>query len=188
MEPTIELPTKHGNFKLFHFNKNGQEGAVIFKNIDCKTPFVRIHSSCLFSETFGATDCDCSSQLNSAFRYIEEHGGIVIYLYQEGRGVGLKDKVKSISLEQKLGIHTVEAFEHLGHAKDPRNYDAAVEVLKGMGITQVKLGTANPRKENALVNSGIEIVERVHLDIISNELIDNYLATKVKHLDHYVKS
>ncbi len=188
METTIELPTMHGDFELFYFNKKGQEGVVIYKNIDSLAPFVRIHSSCLFSETFGAKDCDCSLQLDSAFKYVEENGGLIIYLYQEGRGVGLKEKVKSISLQQKLRIHTAEAFNHLGHSKDPRNYDAAIEVLKEMGISKIQLGTANPRKENALERAGIHIVKRIHLDITVNEVVKEYLASKVEHLDHYVKT
>lgn len=188
METKIKIPTKHGDFELFYFNKNGQEGVAIFKNIGESKPFVRIHSSCLFSETFGATDCDCSLQLDAAFEYIEENGGVVIYLYQEGRGIGLEQKVKSINLEQKTGIHTADAFTQLGHHKDPRNYDAAIEVLKEMGITDIRLGTANPRKIDALEEAGINVLERVQLRIRSSEIIDEYLATKRKYLDHYGES
>ena len=188
MEPRIKLPTVHGDFEIFHFNKENQEGVVIFKNIDNDSvPFLRIHSSCLFSEAFSSTDCDCSSQLDSAFRYIKNNGGIIIYLYQEGRGVGLEEKVKSIHLEQNLHLHTAEAFTHLGHDQDPRNYDAVVAILKDMKIAKVNLGTANPRKISALVEAGIEVNDRIHLDIDSNEVIDKYLASKVEHLGHYEK-
>ncbi|MBD3653871.1 GTP cyclohydrolase II RibA [Kangiella sp.] len=188
MEPRIILPTKYGEFEVFYFKRCGQEGAVILSPYDGDCPFVRIHSSCLFSESLRATNCDCSRQLESALRYIGNNGGVVFYLYQEGRGIGLEDKIKAISLEQNEGVNTAEAFDRLGHPKDPRNYDAVISILQELNIKEICIGTSNPRKVDALTDAGIFIRDRVHLMFESNEVIDEYLTNKIRYLGHHEKN
>jgi GTP cyclohydrolase II len=185
METVISLPSSYGELELFHFNHAGQEGLVAKSKILDKTPFVRIHSSCVFSESFHTIDCDCGKQLDAALEYIKAEGGVVIYLYQEGRGLGLKQKIQAISLEQNEGIDTASAFKKLGHDPDPRSYTAAVHVLKKMGISSIVLDTSNPRKIDALTQEGIEVSRRIHLTIETNELIEKYRSLKVRVLGHH---
>jgi GTP cyclohydrolase II len=150
--------------------------------------FLRIHSSCIFSEAFHAIDCDCGRQLDAALEHIKLHGGLIIYLYQEGRGLGLAKKIEAISLEKSRNLDTAQAFNELGNEPDPRSYDAAIHVLKELGVTKVILGTDNPQKVEALERGGISVIERVHLEIETNELIDNYRSNKIRALGHHENS
>lgn len=182
---TIDLPTSNGKLKFYHHDYHGQDCLVAFSDIDCDVPFLRIHSSCVFSESFGTQDCDCARQLQAAVQYVENNGGIIIYLYQEGRGIGLRNKIKAINLEQEQGLNTEEAFKCLGYeSSDPRDYGAVLDILKDMKISEVTLGTHNPKKVEFLKNAGIVIKERIELPIETNPEIERYLKSKKEHLDH----
>jgi len=182
---TIDLPTSNGKLKFYHHEYQGQDCLVALSNMGGNVPFLRIHSSCVFSESFGTQDCDCARQLHAAVQYIEKNGGIIIYLYQEGRGIGLKNKIRAINLEQKEGLNTEEAFKCLGYeSNDPRDYGAVLEILEDMKITEVIIGTHNPRKVKFLEDAGIVIKERIELTIETNPLIDRYLKNKKDILDH----
>lgn len=184
----IKLPTKYGNFDIDVFEGESGECIIISKPHSTNIPFVRIHSSCVFSESLFAQDCDCSLQLEAALRFISENGGIVIYCYEEGRGIGISNKVKAIELEQKSNMNTAEAFHHLGFSIDPRNYKLAIQALVSLGIKKVLLGTDNPRKIQALNDAGIEVVDRVYLKVEKNDLVKNYLNQKINILGHYEKN
>ncbi len=185
MDNSIYLPTEHGDFKAFYHKVDNQECLVIINDDFEGIPFLRIHSSCVFSESFHASDCDCAIQLDAALKYIGEQGGIVIYMYQEGRGIGIEQKIMSLKLEQEKGMDTATAFKSLGHDSDPRHYNAAVSVLKYLGVDEVKLGTNNKKKISILERSGISISERIKLEIFPNERTQAYIAKKVVVLDHY---
>ncbi|BEH15618.1 GTP cyclohydrolase II RibA [Marinobacter shengliensis] len=186
-ETKIQLDTKHGKLITYTHTLNNETCVVIKSETLPRSPFLRIHSSCLFSESFHATDCDCASQLDAALEYIKKNGGIIIYLYQEGRGIGISEKVKSIYLEQTKALNTAEAFSELGHQQDPRNYAIAIDVLKTENIQIVTIATNNPNKVKALRDSGIIVESRINLDIEKNETMAKYLETKTEALGHYEK-
>lgn len=185
MNSKITLPTDYGDLQFTHFSHSGQEGVVVFNMIHDPAPFIRIHSSCIFSETFGSIDCDCAAQLHAALKYISTNGGYVVYLYQEGRGLGLREKIEAIALQERESVNTAEAFARLGHEPDPRNYDAVVKILEELALSKVKLATNNPRKIAALEAAGIVVVDRVALDIETNELMRAYIDEKRNVLGHY---
>lgn len=185
MNKTITLPTNTEAISFQYFAYNGQDGVIAFCHLPQKEPFLRIHSSCLFSESFGTQDCDCSRQLDAAIDYIKTKGGIVIYLYQEGRGIGLKQKIEAINLENTFSMDTAEAFKKLGHPIDPRDYSAVVEILKSMNIKNVQIDTSNPNKIEALEKAGIKITKRLALKITTNKTIDEYKKSKQSALGHH---
>jgi len=184
----VEMPTKHGNFKAYGFTHKitGKEHIALVMG-DLKkglTQLVRIHSECLTGDVFGSLRCDCGEQLNEAMRRIAEEGeGILIYLRQEGRGIGLMNKLKAYKL-QEAGMDTVEANEALGFAPDLRNYDISGEILSYLGVDKIKLMTNNPDKVNALNHYGIEVVERVHIEMNHHEKNQFYMATKAIKMGH----
>ena len=185
MSTVVNLPTKHGDLEFFYFSHSGQEGVVVQNRNYTSAPFVRVHSSCLFSEALNAIDCDCAAQLNASLSYVGLNGGYVIYLYQEGRGVGLNDKIEAIALEISQGLDTAEAFSQLGHRPDPRSYDAVISVLNDLSLSEIRLATNNPRKVAALEEAGIKIVERVCLSISKSEIMREYVQQKRDVLGHY---
>jgi len=185
MDTTIELPSQHGNLKISHFAQDNQHGVLISSKEIQEECFIRIHSSCLFSEALHTTDCDCALQLDASIKYIAEHGGVVIYLYQEGRGVGLKAKIEAIALQQKHKIDTATAFQRLGHEIDPRDYGTAVKKLKELNIKRAIIATNNPQKISALEAGGIEITKRITLTIEKNQITQKYIDEKTKALGHY---
>jgi GTP cyclohydrolase II len=149
-----------------------------------KTPLLRIHSSCLASEVFGANDCDCADQLSESLKLIAIEGeGLIIHLHQEGRGQGLSNKIRAVRLMESDDLDTVEAFEHLGLEQDIRNYDSAVTILKSLDIIAVRLISNNPRKRQFLQDNGIEVSSvNTHPNIRpENEM---YLHTKNQKLGH----
>ncbi|HIJ11018.1 TPA: GTP cyclohydrolase II [Candidatus Woesearchaeota archaeon] len=179
---TISLPTKYGPFSLVEF---GEQIALLKGNVlEKDNVLVRIHSSCFTSEVLGSLRCDCNDQLEYAMAMIHEEGaGMIIYLSQEGRGIGLHNKLKAYSLQDQ-GMDTVEANEALGFENDLRTYDDAVTVLHKYGITSVRLMTNNPAKVKALEEKGLS-VERVPCIIKKNKYNTKYLETKkVKMLHH----
>jgi 3,4-dihydroxy 2-butanone 4-phosphate synthase/GTP cyclohydrolase II len=184
----VEMPTKHGNFQAYAFTHkmSGKEHiALVMGDVKNKqTVLVRIHSECLTGDVFGSLRCDCGQQLNESLRRIAAAGtGVLIYLRQEGRGIGLINKLKAYKL-QDAGLDTVEANEALGFAPDLRNYTIGGEILAHLGVRKIKLMTNNPDKIAALDNYGIEVIERIHIEMNHNEKNQFYMKTKALKMGH----
>jgi len=175
------LPTKRGNFLIQSFKENDKEHLVIFTKEMPEIPLVRIHSECLTGDALGSLKCDCGDQLDFALKMINQHGGMVIYLRQEGRGIGLFNKVNAYALQDK-GLDTVEANHQLGFEADMRDFSIVEEILKHFGISKIKLLTNNPKKLFSLKN--IEVVERIPIKVKPNQYNENYLKTKKEKLGH----
>jgi len=184
------LNTENGEFKVnYHEFKNGDCITLVKGKVDLKTPiFVRMHSSCLFSQSFHTVDCDCSKQLISSMEEIGRLGcGVVVYLEQEGRGIGLKNKIKSMEYERVNNVDTSEAFKALGYDKlDYRDYSVAVEALKELGCKKIKLASNDPKKIKFLEDNGFEIISREKLNYKTNQYIDKYLDAKKKKFGHLI--
>ena len=183
-----KMPTRYGDFKMFGFiNKlNGEHHVALVKGeINEKNEVLtRVHSECLTGDALGSKRCDCGEQYDAAMKRIAEEGcGILLYMRQEGRGIGLINKLKAYSLQDK-GFDTVEANEMLGFPADMRSYDVAAAILKDLGVSKVNLMTNNPRKIDGLESYGIEIVNRVPIKMNHNEKNEFYLQTKKEKLGH----
>ena len=182
------LPTPFGTFKLFGFESEDKSEDVLAlvmgePNLDEAT-LVRIHSQCLTGDVFGSERCDCGDQLHFALDTIGQRGaGIVIYQLQEGRGIGLMNKLLAYEL-QDSGHDTVEANHHLGFEADQRNYDLCAAVLGHFRISRVQLMTNNPQKTDALAAAGIQVVERIPIEIPPSDSTKKYLKTKKAKLGH----
>jgi GTP cyclohydrolase II len=158
--------------------------ALVMGDVSTEPPIVRIHSQCLTGDVFGSLRCDCRLQLELALRTIAEAGaGILLYEQQEGRGIGLMPKLQAYGLQDK-GLDTVEANEHLGFKADCREFELPAEVLKLMGISQVRLMTNNPDKVAALETAGIRVIERISSVVESHESFEKYLQVKRDKLGH----
>ncbi|ASI98335.1 bifunctional 3,4-dihydroxy-2-butanone-4-phosphate synthase/GTP cyclohydrolase II [Thermococcus celer] len=183
-----KLPSKYGTFKVIAFDNDldFREHVGIVKEPLGEVPLVRIHSECLTGDTLGSSRCDCGSQLTNALRMIAQNGGILLYLQQEGRGIGLKNKIKAYEL-QDSGLDTVEANEALGFKADERDFSVAYQMLKALGVSKVRLLTNNPRKAKALEELGIEVVEVIPLFGEVNEVNRPYLEVKMLKLGHDLK-
>ncbi|WP_342526722.1 bifunctional 3,4-dihydroxy-2-butanone-4-phosphate synthase/GTP cyclohydrolase II [Chryseomicrobium sp. FSL W7-1435] len=183
----VAMPTKYGTFRAVGFTgKNGKEHMALIKGeLDAaETVTVRIHSECLTGDVFGSQRCDCGPQLDAAIQQIEELGaGVILYMRQEGRGIGLLNKLETYSLQEQ-GYDTVEANHKLGFADDLREYREAADILKSLGTTSIRLLTNNPRKLQGLESHGIQIVERIALELPANKSNENYLKTKKSKLNH----
>jgi 3,4-dihydroxy 2-butanone 4-phosphate synthase/GTP cyclohydrolase II len=182
------LPTPFGTFKLFGFESEDKSENVLALVMGDPTPeeptLVRIHSQCLTGDVFGSERCDCGDQLHFALDTIGRLGtGIVIYQLQEGRGIGLMNKLLAYQL-QDSGHDTVEANHHLGFEADQRNYDLCAAVLRHFGMTRVRLMTNNPRKSDALASAGIQVVERIPIEMAPSDSTKKYLKTKKAKLGH----
>ena len=175
------LPSRFGSFKIQSFKEGIKEHLVIFKEPLEEVVLVRVHSECLTGDTIGSLKCDCRDQLEFALEAIEKEGGMVIYLRQEGRNIGLLNKVNAYALQDK-GFNTIEANHQLGFADDERTYEMVEFVLEHFGIKKIKLLTNNPKKIESLKN--IEIVERVPVVIKPNEFNKGYLKTKKEKMGH----
>ncbi|MGB5793887.1 GTP cyclohydrolase II [Poseidonibacter sp.] len=179
------LPTKHGNFKIKAYKDGNQEHLAImsedFENIEA--PFVRVHSECLTGDTLGSLKCDCQNQLNLALDFISKEGGLVIYHRQEGRNIGLLNKVNAYSLQDK-GRNTIEANIELGFGEDDRDYRVVDYIFKDLGIKKIKLITNNPKKIEYVEGIGIDIVKRVPAITVTNKHNENYLQTKKEQMGH----
>ena len=183
-----KLPTRWGDFDIHGFEdpfKGKEHIAISMGNVCLDSPLlVRIHSECLTGDALGSLRCDCGQQLHSAMRLIAEYGrGAILYLRQEGRGIGLVNKIKAYQL-QDLGADTVEANERLGFGADMRDYSVCLPMLKHLGVNRVHLMTNNPRKVEALSALGIDVVKRVSLKTNRNPHNSSYLATKAGKLGH----
>jgi len=174
------LPTKYGKFKAISYKEGDKEHFVIFNDFK-DIPIVRIHSECLTGDVFGSLRCDCGEQLEKALEIISKEGGVLIYLRQEGRGIGLYNKINAYALQDK-GFDTVEANHQLGFEADLRDFSFAEEILKDLGIKKIKILTNNPRKEFAFKE--IEVVKRIPIKISPNPHNKKYLQTKKEKLNH----
>lgn len=184
----VELPTDHGDFKLYAYKQvdNGEEHLALVKgswSLD-EPVLVRVHSSCVTGDIFGSQRCDCGPQLHAAMELVERAGkGVVLYMHQEGRGIGLINKLRAYKLQQE-GIDTVEANRLLGFDSDVRDYGVGAQILFDLGVRRMKLMTNNPRKRTGLVGYGLEIAENVALEIEPNAHNKHYLLTKKLKLGH----
>jgi 3,4-dihydroxy 2-butanone 4-phosphate synthase / GTP cyclohydrolase II len=189
-EVEVDLPTAYGVFRLIHFrNRITDEHhlALIKGNVSDGEPVLtRVHSSCMTGDVFGSARCDCGDQLHSAMQMIEREGrGALLYMNQEGRGIGLSAKLKAYKLQDQ-GLDTVEANVSLGFAPDLRDYGTGALMLKNLGISKLRLMTNNPRKIVALKGYDLEVTERVPIEIEPNEMNVHYLETKRDKLGHMI--
>ncbi|MDX1651577.1 MAG: bifunctional 3,4-dihydroxy-2-butanone-4-phosphate synthase/GTP cyclohydrolase II [Brumimicrobium sp.] len=190
-EVQIKLPTEYGDFDMVAYtDKNsGEEHLAVIKGN--WTPeehvLVRVHSSCMTGDIFGSCRCDCGPQLHEAMRMIEEEGkGAIIYMNQEGRGIGMMNKLRAYKLQEE-GLDTVEANERLGFKGDQRDYGIGAQIIRDLGIRKMRLMSNNPTKRTGLVGYGLEIVENVPLEINSNKHNKFYLETKRDKMGHLIK-
>jgi 3,4-dihydroxy 2-butanone 4-phosphate synthase/GTP cyclohydrolase II len=187
-----KLPTAHGEFNLIAYETIvDQQNHMAFVKGDVgngEPVLVRVHSQCATGDTFGSLRCDCGHQLETAMRMIQKEGrGVLVYLMQEGRGIGLINKLKAYNLQDE-GFDTVEANEKLGFKADLRDYGIGAQILQDLGVRKMKLMTNNPKKIVGLEGYGLEIVERVPLEIEPNEVNLQYLQTKRDKLGHMIES
>ncbi|MFN9325932.1 MAG: bifunctional 3,4-dihydroxy-2-butanone-4-phosphate synthase/GTP cyclohydrolase II [Flavobacteriales bacterium] len=184
----VQLPTVRGDFQLIAYRQTttGEEHMALVKGTwDPKEPvLVRVHSSCVTGDIFGSCRCDCGPQLHRAMELIEAEGkGVIVYMQQEGRGIGLMNKLRAYKLQEQ-GADTVEANLMLGFEMDARDYGVGAQILHDLGVRKMRLMTNNPRKRTGLVGYGLEIVENVPLEIASNPHNQRYLETKREKLGH----
>lgn len=184
----VMMPTQWGQFRLIPFKQksNGLEHIVLFKGdiSDGEPVLVRVHSSCATGDIFGSMRCECGEQLHRAMELIEQEGrGVIVYLNQEGRGIGLMDKIKAYKLQEE-GLDTVEANLHLGHRADERDYGVGAQILQQLGVQQMRLMSNNPIKRVGLEGYGLEVVETIPLEIQPNEYNAFYMQTKKDRMGH----
>ncbi|PCJ88422.1 MAG: bifunctional 3,4-dihydroxy-2-butanone-4-phosphate synthase/GTP cyclohydrolase II [Flavobacteriales bacterium] len=187
-EVSVKLPTVWGDFQLTAYKQitTGEEHLAITKGSWKKDEpvLVRVHSSCVTGDIFGSCRCDCGPQLNKAMEMIESEGkGVLLYMQQEGRGIGLMNKLKAYKLQEQ-GLDTVEANLELGFKIDERDYGIGAQILRDLGITKMRLMTNNPKKRTGLIGYGLAIVENVNIEIQSNKHNKFYLETKKAKLGH----
>lgn len=181
----VSLPSSKGTFRMIGYeNRMDREEhvALVTETLE-EVPLVRIHSECLTGDVFGSFRCDCGPQLDAAMARIEQESGIVLYMRQEGRGIGLLNKLKAYALQEN-GLDTVEANEALGLHPDLRDYRVSAAMLRDLGVTRVRLMTNNPEKVDALESCGITVVERVPLHVGAHEANESYRLTKQLKMNH----
>ena len=184
----VKMPTQYGDFRLIPFRQldNGLEHVALIKGdvSDGEPVLVRVHSSCMTGDIFGSKRCECGEQLHLAMQMIEKEGrGAVIYLNQEGRGIGLMDKIRAYKLQEN-GLDTVDANLHLGHQADERDYGVGANILHDLGIKKMNLLTNTPMKRIGLEGYGLEIVKNVPLEVAPNEYNSRYMHTKKERMGH----
>jgi 3,4-dihydroxy 2-butanone 4-phosphate synthase/GTP cyclohydrolase II len=186
----VNMPTEYGDFKLIDYlvETNGQEHLALIKG-DWKKDepvLVRMHSSCVTGDIFGSCRCDCGGQLHKSMQMIEKEGrGVIVYLNQEGRGIGLLNKLKAYKLQEQ-GLDTVEANVELGFKADERDYGVGAQILRDLGIRKIRLMTNNPRKRAGLIGYGLEIVENITITVPSNPHNEKYMQVKKDKMGHSI--
>ena len=190
-EIEVRLPTEYGDFNMVHYTQTttGEEHLALVKGEWEKDEpvLVRVHSSCMTGDIFGSCRCDCGPQLQESMRTIEKAGnGVIVYMNQEGRGIGLLNKLKAYKLQEE-GYDTVDANLKLGFNMDNRDYGIGAQILRDLGVSKMKLMTNNPKKRTGLIGYGLEIVENVGLEIASNQHNERYLKTKKDKMGHSLK-
>ncbi len=187
----VKMPTQWGNFDLVAYRQttNDQEHLALIKGEWEKDEpiLVRVHSSCLTGDIFGSCRCDCGPQLHKSMEMIEKAGkGVIVYMNQEGRGIGLMNKLKAYKLQEE-GRDTVEANEELGFKSDERDYGVGAQILRDLGVSKIRLMSNNPKKRAGLIGYGLEIVDNVSIEVESNEHNKFYLQTKRDKMGHSLK-
>ncbi|MBD5324805.1 MAG: bifunctional 3,4-dihydroxy-2-butanone-4-phosphate synthase/GTP cyclohydrolase II [Bacteroides sp.] len=186
----VDMPTSHGHFRLIPFRQksNGLEHIALIKGdvADGNPVLVRVHSSCATGDIFGSQRCDCGEQLHKAMEMIEKEGrGVILYLNQEGRGIGLMDKIKAYKLQEE-GLDTVDANLHLGHKADERDYGVGAQILHQLGVERMRLLTNNPVKRIGLEGYGLKVEENVPIEIAPSPYNLRYLHTKKERMGHHL--
>jgi 3,4-dihydroxy 2-butanone 4-phosphate synthase/GTP cyclohydrolase II len=187
----VHMPTEFGEFQLHAYKEknSGQDNLALVKGSwnEDEPVLVRVHSSCLTGDIFGSCRCDCGPQLHKAMEMIEKEGkGVILYMNQEGRGIGLINKLKAYKLQEE-GLDTLEANIKLGFKGDQRDYGIGAQILRDLGVKKMKLMSNNPQKRSGLIGYGLEIVETIPLEIPSNRFNENYLKTKRDKMGHSLK-
>ena len=188
-EAEAHLPTKYGDFKIIIYRSDIDDKdhiALVKGDLSgCKTALVRVHSECFTGDILGSLRCDCGEQLHHALAMIENEGcGVLVYMRQEGRGIGLVNKIKAYALQESRGMDTVEANIHLGFKPDLRDYGIGAQILKDLGLSKIRLLTNNPTKIVGLQGYGIEIAERIPILEEPNEINEGYMLTKKNKMGH----
>lgn len=188
LQAESNVPTQFGEFRMMAFSEDDKNWmphmALIAKDTDLEKPTnVRIHSECITGEVFHSKKCECGEQLDSAMKYMQENGGIILYLRQEGRNIGIINKLKAYALQEK-GLDTVQANLQLGLPADDRDFSAAIDMLEQIGVKSVNLMTNNPEKIKFIKDSNIAYNSRIPLQIKSNEASASYLKTKRDYFGH----
>ena len=189
-EVSVKLPTEWGDFEMVAYSQNdtGQNHLALIKGNwePDEAVLVRVHSSCLTGDVFGSCRCDCGAQLHKAMELIEKEGkGIIVYMNQEGRGIGLINKLHAYNLQEN-GLDTVEANLQLGFKADNRDYGVGAQILRSLGVSKMRLISNNPTKRAGMVGYGLEVVENVSLEIISNKHNELYLKAKRDKMGHTI--
>ncbi len=189
-EVDVDMPTEYGHFKLVAYKQTSTQEthlALIKGSWKKDEPvLVRVHSSCVTGDIFGSCRCDCGSQLHASMQMVEREGrGVVLYMKQEGRGIGLLNKLKAYKLQEN-GMDTVEANLQLGFDMDERDYGVGAQILRDLGVTKIRLLTNNPKKRVGLMGYGLEIVENIPIEIAPNPHNEKYLKTKRDRLGHTI--
>jgi 3,4-dihydroxy 2-butanone 4-phosphate synthase/GTP cyclohydrolase II len=184
------LPTEFGEFRIIGYRStvSDEEFVVLTRGkLDSNTPtLVRIHSQCLTGDVFGSRKCDCGQQLEAALKLIAKEGrGVIVYQQQEGRGIGIMNKIRAYAL-QDAGADTIEANERLGLPVDLRRYEQCAEILRDLGLMRVRLMSGNPEKIGALQTHGLELVDRVPLSVKAHHSLIRYLITKRERMGHLI--
>ena len=187
---TVNMPTAWGDFKLTHYRQvNTGENHLALVKGEWQTDepvLVRVHSSCVTGDIFGSCRCDCGPQLHAAMEMVEQEGkGVIVYMNQEGRGIGLLNKLKAYKLQEE-GLDTVEANKKLGFESDQRDYGVGAQILHSLGVSKMKLMTNNPTKRVGLVGYGLEIVENIPIEVVPNPHNQKYLETKRDKMGHTI--
>lgn len=190
MQAEANVPTDYGIFRMIAFSENEKDWmphlAIIAENTDFSQAVnIRFHSECITGEVFHSQKCECGQQLDAAMLYIQKNGGAVIYLRQEGRNIGIINKLKAYALQEK-GLDTVAANLQLGLPADDRNFSVAIDILNQLNVKSINLLTNNPEKIKAIEASTIILNKRIPLEIAANEVSANYLKTKKDYFGHFL--
>lgn len=191
IQAEAQVPTDYGNFRMIAFSEDESNWmphmAIIAENTDFSQPVnVRFHSECITGEVFHSKKCECGQQLDGAMKFIHENGGIIIYLRQEGRNIGIINKLKAYSLQER-GFDTVEANHKLGLPADDRDFSEAIEILNILGVKEINLLTNNPAKIKIVEDSNIHLNKRIPLQITSTSDSEGYLKVKKDYFGHLLE-